>query len=151
MNYCQCRIKKKFEFFFFFSFGHPEKLFAPALPNFHFIPCDISKSLSTFCSTVTETHGCSETADSPVSCLDDVDKDLTTVERCLADSLVLLAEQQVGAAKMWLLPQTQWKEGETLRQTAERALASLPGNMKHNAADILYLIFTVFILFSISS
>ncbi|KAM7406499.1 hypothetical protein PAMP_000873 [Pampus punctatissimus] len=56
----------------------------------------------------------------------DVDKDLTSVERCLADSLVLLAEQQVGNAKMWLLPQTQWQEGETLRQTAERALASLP-------------------------
>ncbi|XP_022599983.1 39S ribosomal protein L46, mitochondrial isoform X1 [Seriola dumerili] len=56
----------------------------------------------------------------------DVDKDLTSVERCLADSLVLLAEQQVGSAKLWLLPQTQWQEGETLRQTAERALASLP-------------------------
>ncbi|KAG7218580.1 hypothetical protein INR49_020180 [Caranx melampygus] len=58
----------------------------------------------------------------------DVDKDLTSVERCLADSLVLLAEQQVGNAKLWLLPQTQWQEGETLRQTAERALASLPAS-----------------------
>lgn len=56
----------------------------------------------------------------------DVDKDLTSLERCLADSLVLLAEQQVGGEKLWLLPQTQWQEGETLRQTAERALASLP-------------------------
>lgn len=50
------------------------------------------------------------------------------MERCLADSLILLAEQQVGDEKLWLLPQTQWQEGETLRQTAERALASLPGN-----------------------
>ncbi|CAK6967439.1 S ribosomal protein L46%2C mitochondrial [Scomber scombrus] len=58
---------------------------------------------------------------------DDVDKDLTSVERCLADSLVLLAKQQVGGSELWLLPQTQWQEGETLRQTAERALASLPG------------------------
>lgn len=57
----------------------------------------------------------------------DVDKDLTSPERCLADSLLLLAEQQVGSEKLWLLPHTQWQEGETLRQTAERALASLPG------------------------
>ncbi|XP_068612837.1 large ribosomal subunit protein mL46-like [Brachionichthys hirsutus] len=56
----------------------------------------------------------------------DVDKDLTSPERCLADSLLLLAEQQVGSEKLWLLPQTQWQEGETLRQTAERALTSLP-------------------------
>ncbi|XP_034427739.1 39S ribosomal protein L46, mitochondrial isoform X1 [Hippoglossus hippoglossus] len=56
----------------------------------------------------------------------DVDKDLSSVQRCLADSLVLLAEQQVGAGKLWLLPQAPWQEGETLRQTAERALTSLP-------------------------
>ncbi|XP_019935357.1 large ribosomal subunit protein mL46 isoform X1 [Paralichthys olivaceus] len=56
----------------------------------------------------------------------DEDKDLSSVQRCLADSLVLLAEQQVGGGKLWLLPQAPWQEGETLRQTAERALASLP-------------------------
>ncbi|KAM9765090.1 large ribosomal subunit protein mL46 [Menidia menidia] len=56
----------------------------------------------------------------------DVDKDLTSLERCLADSLVLLAEQQVGAETRWLLPQAPWQEGETLRQTAERALSSMP-------------------------
>uniref|UniRef100_A0A3Q2G1J9 Large ribosomal subunit protein mL46 n=1 Tax=Cyprinodon variegatus TaxID=28743 RepID=A0A3Q2G1J9_CYPVA len=55
----------------------------------------------------------------------DADKDLTSVQRCLADSLVLLAEQQVGAEKLWLLPQAAWQEGETLRQTAERALSSV--------------------------
>ncbi|XP_041644775.1 39S ribosomal protein L46, mitochondrial isoform X2 [Cheilinus undulatus] len=60
----------------------------------------------------------------------DADKDLTSLERCLADSLLLLAEQQVGGEKMWLLPQTQWQKGETLRQTAERALASLPAAFK---------------------
>ncbi|XP_067351160.1 39S ribosomal protein L46, mitochondrial isoform X2 [Channa argus] len=60
----------------------------------------------------------------------DVDKDVTSVERCLADSLVLLSQQQVGSEKLWLLPQTQWQEGETLRQTAERALASLPAGFK---------------------
>nr|XP_040055513.1 39S ribosomal protein L46, mitochondrial [Gasterosteus aculeatus aculeatus] len=56
----------------------------------------------------------------------DADEDLTSLERCLADPLVLVAEQQVGGDKLWLLPQTRWQEGETLRQTAERALASLP-------------------------
>ncbi|KAM8763281.1 large ribosomal subunit protein mL46 isoform 1-T1 [Acanthopagrus schlegelii] len=56
----------------------------------------------------------------------DVDKELTSPERCLANSLLLLAEQEVGGQKLWLLPQTQWQQGETLRQTAERALASLP-------------------------
>ncbi|XP_031704395.1 large ribosomal subunit protein mL46 isoform X2 [Anarrhichthys ocellatus] len=56
----------------------------------------------------------------------DADEDLTSLERCLADSLFLLAEQQVGEGKLWLLPQTRWQDGETLRQTAERALASLP-------------------------
>lgn len=66
-----------------------------------------------------------------VSCSGDVDKDLTSVGRCLAESLFLLAEQQVGAEKLWLLPQTRWQEGETLRQTAERALDSLPGNTTH--------------------
>ncbi|XP_030269294.1 large ribosomal subunit protein mL46 isoform X2 [Sparus aurata] len=60
----------------------------------------------------------------------DVDKELTSPERCLANSLLLLAEQEVGGQKLWLLPQTQWQQGETLRQTAERALASLPAGFK---------------------
>ncbi|XP_073320754.1 large ribosomal subunit protein mL46 isoform X2 [Pagrus major] len=60
----------------------------------------------------------------------DVDKELTSPKRCLANSLLLLAEQEVGGQKLWLLPQTQWQEGETLRQTAERAVASLPAGFK---------------------
>ncbi|KAA8595985.1 large ribosomal subunit protein mL46 isoform X3 [Etheostoma spectabile] len=60
----------------------------------------------------------------------DVDKDLSSVERCLATSLLLLAQQQVGGEKLWLLPQSQWQDGETLRQTAEKALASLPAAFK---------------------
>lgn len=56
------------------------------------------------------------------------EEDLRSSERCLADPLLLLAQQQVGDRKLWLLPQSQWQEGETLRQTAERALASLSGN-----------------------
>ncbi|XP_043991930.1 39S ribosomal protein L46, mitochondrial isoform X2 [Gambusia affinis] len=60
----------------------------------------------------------------------DVDEDLSSAQRCLADSLVLLAEQQVGAEKLWLLPQAAWQEGETLRQTAERALDSVTAGVK---------------------
>nr|XP_046262122.1 39S ribosomal protein L46, mitochondrial isoform X2 [Scatophagus argus] len=60
----------------------------------------------------------------------EVDKELTSPERCLADSLTLLAEQQISGEKLWLMPQTEWQEGETLRQTAERALASLPAGFK---------------------
>ncbi|XP_041726696.2 39S ribosomal protein L46, mitochondrial [Coregonus clupeaformis] len=51
---------------------------------------------------------------------------LGSVERCLGDSLVLLVQQTVGKEKIWLLPQAQWEAGETLRQTAERGLTSLP-------------------------
>lgn len=61
---------------------------------------------------------------------DDVDKDVSSVQRCLADSLVLVARQTIADQKLWLLPQTQWQDGETLRQTAERALASLPVGLK---------------------
>lgn len=46
----------------------------------------------------------------------------------MAAPLLLLAEQQVGNRKLWLLPQSEWQEGETLRQTAQRALTSLSGN-----------------------
>ncbi|KAL4641899.1 39S ribosomal protein L46, mitochondrial precursor-like [Arapaima gigas] len=55
------------------------------------------------------------------------EEDLSSVDRCLSDSLVLLAKQRVGEEDLWLLPQQQWEAGETLRQTAERALATLPG------------------------
>ncbi|KAI5607649.1 39S ribosomal protein L46, mitochondrial, partial [Silurus asotus] len=53
--------------------------------------------------------------------------DVSSAERCLGDSVVLLVKQDVGSQKVWLLPQLPWEAGETLRQTAERALASLPG------------------------
>ncbi|XP_062868908.1 39S ribosomal protein L46, mitochondrial [Trichomycterus rosablanca] len=54
--------------------------------------------------------------------------DVSSAERCLGDGLVLLVRQEVGSEKLWLMPQLPWEAGETLRQTAERALdASLPG------------------------
>ncbi|XP_016148203.1 large ribosomal subunit protein mL46 [Sinocyclocheilus grahami] len=55
------------------------------------------------------------------------EKGVSSSERCLAESLILLVKKDVGSQKLWLLPQIQWQTGETLRQTAERALASLPG------------------------
>ena len=88
--------------------------------NLHFIPSDIS----TVCVSV-----CRLCCDVSVRlCSADVDNDVSSPRRCLADALLLLARQQVGADSLWLLPQTERRDGETLRQTAERALASLPGN-----------------------
>lgn len=55
--------------------------------------------------------------------------DVSSAERCPGDSVVLLVKQDVGSQKVWLLPQLPWEAGETLRQTAERALTSLPGNV----------------------
>ncbi|KAJ8412947.1 hypothetical protein AAFF_G00105290 [Aldrovandia affinis] len=55
------------------------------------------------------------------------DMDRSSADRCLGDSLLLLVKQRVGSEELWLLPHLQWEAGETLRQTAERALCSLPG------------------------
>ncbi|XP_077569591.1 large ribosomal subunit protein mL46 [Stigmatopora nigra] len=57
--------------------------------------------------------------------IDEVDKDLGSSSRLLSEPLVLLSQQQVGSDKLWLLPQAQWIPGETLRDTAQRALASI--------------------------
>ncbi|KAM6980472.1 large ribosomal subunit protein mL46 [Aplochiton taeniatus] len=53
-------------------------------------------------------------------------EDFCSLGRCLTENLVLLVEQMVGREKIWLLPQLQWEEGETLRQTAEKALTIVP-------------------------
>lgn len=118
-----------------------QKIYSLQRSQFAFYSSWHFKSLCTFCSTATERHCGCVAADSSVSCLADVDKDVTSVERCLADSLVLLAQQQVGSEKLWLLPQTQWQEGETLRQTAERALASLPGNTNMSLYPLIWVMF----------
>lgn len=66
----------------------------------------------------------------PAQRLTEADKkaDRTCLERCLADSLVLLVKEKIGSEDVWLLPQVQWENGETLRETAERALTTLTGN-----------------------
>ncbi|XP_066558018.1 large ribosomal subunit protein mL46 [Amia ocellicauda] len=58
----------------------------------------------------------------------DQKEDRTSLNRCLAQSVVLLVKEQVGSEEVWMLPQLPWEAGETLQQTAERALISLPGN-----------------------
>lgn len=111
---------------FFLTF---RKSIRSSTSNLHFIPCDISKVCVNLARQSWADVARRAAVDTgTVSHAADVDQDLTSPQRCLADSLLLLAEQQVADQKLWLLPQAQWQEGETLRQTAERALASLPGN-----------------------
>lgn len=59
----------------------------------------------------------------------DADKtnDVTSLHRKLEHTLVLLTEQQLGDKKYFLLPQGKLKDGETLRQTAERVLTATCG------------------------
>ncbi|XP_034004788.1 39S ribosomal protein L46, mitochondrial [Trematomus bernacchii] len=62
----------------------------------------------------------------PAARVSDSEGDPGSLQRCLSDSLLLLVERPVGSEKLWMLPQTEWQRGETLRETAERALSSLP-------------------------
>lgn len=57
----------------------------------------------------------------------DADKsnDRTSLNRKLDQNLLLLVKQKIGDNEIWLLPQAEWQEGETLRATAERALVTL--------------------------
>ncbi|CAK1540604.1 unnamed protein product [Leptosia nina] len=48
--------------------------------------------------------------------------DKSTHDRCLQRHLILVTEQKLGSDVKNILPHGQWKEGETLRQTAERVL-----------------------------
>ncbi|CAB3223363.1 unnamed protein product [Arctia plantaginis] len=54
----------------------------------------------------------------------DADKkgDKTSTERCLQKHLVMVTPIKLGSDLKTLLPQGLWKEGETLRQTAERVV-----------------------------
>ncbi|KAI4830573.1 hypothetical protein KUCAC02_002194 [Chaenocephalus aceratus] len=62
----------------------------------------------------------------PAARVSDSEGDPGSLQRRLSDSLLLLVERPVGREKLWMLPQTEWQRGETLRETAERALGSLP-------------------------
>lgn len=52
----------------------------------------------------------------------DANKDRKTTNRKLDRHLLFVVQQATEGKKSWMLPSTQWTEGESLRQTAERAL-----------------------------
>ncbi|KAM4826310.1 large ribosomal subunit protein mL46 [Thomomys bottae] len=60
----------------------------------------------------------------------DADKknDRTSLHRKLDRNLILLVRMKLGDQDVWLLPHVEWQPGETLRETAERALATLSEN-----------------------
>ncbi|XP_005108662.1 39S ribosomal protein L46, mitochondrial [Aplysia californica] len=56
--------------------------------------------------------------------------DRRSLDRCLDSSLYLLVKQNIGGKDHWVLPQAEWEQGETMKQTAERALTSVCGDVK---------------------
>ncbi|XP_056427878.1 39S ribosomal protein L46, mitochondrial isoform X2 [Hyla sarda] len=58
----------------------------------------------------------------------DEKSDLTSLNRKLENSLVLLVKEKIGTEDVWIFPQIEWQPGETMRQTAERALSNLSEN-----------------------
>ncbi|NXL01367.1 RM46 protein, partial [Mesembrinibis cayennensis] len=73
----------------------------------------------------------------PAPRITDADKnnDRTSLNRRLDSNLMLLVKQKIGNQELWLLPQVEWQPGETLRSTAERAMATFLGD--HIEAKIL--------------
>lgn len=58
----------------------------------------------------------------------DSKNDVKSIHRKLDQSLLLLVQQKIGNDLYWVLPQGINKEGETMRQTAERVLRECCGN-----------------------
>ncbi|XP_043841675.1 39S ribosomal protein L46, mitochondrial [Dromiciops gliroides] len=58
----------------------------------------------------------------------DQKNDRTSLHRKLDQNLVLLVKEKLGDQEIWILPHAEWQVGETLRGTAERALATLSEN-----------------------
>ncbi|KFO99432.1 hypothetical protein N300_13759, partial [Calypte anna] len=58
-----------------------------------------------------------------------------SLNRRLDRNLMFLVKQKIGNQELWLLPQVEWQPGETLRNTAERAMATFLGD--HIQAKIL--------------
>ncbi|NXS75370.1 RM46 protein, partial [Pandion haliaetus] len=65
----------------------------------------------------------------------DKNNNRTSLNRKLDRNLMLLVKQKLGNQELWLLPQVEWQPGETLRSTAERAMATFLGD--HIQAKIL--------------
>ncbi|XP_072258807.1 large ribosomal subunit protein mL46 [Pyxicephalus adspersus] len=55
--------------------------------------------------------------------------DRTSLNRKLDNTLVLLVKEKLGNEDVWMFPQISWQAGETMRQTAERALSTLSGEL----------------------
>ncbi|OCT89750.1 39S ribosomal protein L46, mitochondrial [Xenopus laevis] len=55
----------------------------------------------------------------------DKKNDKSTTNRKLENNLVLLVKEKIGNEEIWMFPQMEWQFGETMRNTAERALSSL--------------------------
>lgn len=58
----------------------------------------------------------------------DEKKDLKSLKRELEKKLILLVKQKLGESSHWVLPQMSWCEGESMRETANRALSQLCGS-----------------------
>uniref|UniRef100_A0A8C6A2U4 Large ribosomal subunit protein mL46 n=1 Tax=Marmota marmota marmota TaxID=9994 RepID=A0A8C6A2U4_MARMA len=58
----------------------------------------------------------------------DKKNDRTSLHRKLDRNLILLVREKLGDEDVWMLPQTEWQPGETLRGTAERTLSALSEN-----------------------
>ncbi|KAM4036448.1 large ribosomal subunit protein mL46 [Anomaloglossus baeobatrachus] len=58
----------------------------------------------------------------------DEQNDQTSLSRKLENNLVLLVKEKIGNEEIWMFPQVEWLAGETMRQTAERALSNLSEN-----------------------
>jgi len=62
--------------------------------------------------------------------------DMMNPERLPEESLVLLTKQKLGNDSLWMLPVETWTPGETLRETAERAL-DVQGGGANSAASFI--------------
>ncbi|XP_073506959.1 large ribosomal subunit protein mL46 [Phyllobates terribilis] len=58
----------------------------------------------------------------------DEQNDRTSLNRKLENPLVLLVKEKIVNEEIWMFPQVEWLAGETMRQTAERALSNLSEN-----------------------
>lgn len=62
--------------------------------------------------------------------------DMMNPQRLPEESLVLLTKQKLGNDSLWMLPVETWTPGETLRETAERALDVQGGGANSSASFI---------------
>ncbi|XP_069622337.1 large ribosomal subunit protein mL46 [Ranitomeya imitator] len=58
----------------------------------------------------------------------DEQNDRSSLHRKLENPLVLLVKEKIGNEEVWMFPQVEWMAGETMRQTAERALSNVSEN-----------------------